>query len=149
MNISSNGTAPQTGAGLGRDKLVDGEKNGRFAGKVVLLASQHPLENAGLACRFAQLGTDVAIIYRSDLVDADQAADQMDTIRAQIEAIGQRCLLLPLGRDDSESPHRLIQQIIAVLGRLDFFISQPTFTQSETESRKLLPPLFKAALQLN
>ncbi len=148
MKLSSNGTAPQTGSTSARNKLTDTEKNGRFTDKVVLLASQQPQENASLAYRFAQLGADVAIVYRSDLVEGVDLDGQITTIQAQVAAAGRRCLLLPISSGEGESPDQLVQQIIARLGRLDFFISQPTFTQSETESRKLLPPLLKAALQL-
>jgi NAD(P)-dependent dehydrogenase (short-subunit alcohol dehydrogenase family) len=121
--------------------------HGRFAGKVVLLTGKQPVENASLALRFAQLGTDVAIVYRADLGDKTAVAQQTADIKAAIKATGRRCLFLPVSVPADQSPAQLVQQIIATFGRLDFFISRPTFAQ--TESGRLLPQiqLAKAAMQ--
>jgi NAD(P)-dependent dehydrogenase (short-subunit alcohol dehydrogenase family) len=120
---------------------------GRFAGKVVLLTGKQPVENASLALRFAQLGTDVALVYRADLCDETAVAQQTADIEAAIQTAGRRCLFLPVGVPAMQSPAQLVQQIVATFGRLDFFISRPTFAQNE--SGRLLPQikLAKAAMQ--
>lgn len=121
--------------------------NGRFTGKVVLLAGKEPVENASLARRFAQLGTDVAIAYRADLCDETAVDRQIADIKAAVEAAGRRGLFLPVRIPAVQSPQQLVQQIITTFGRLDFFISRPTFAQSE--DGRLLPQiqLIKAAMQ--
>lgn len=117
MNGFSNGTAPQ------RDQQQD--QNGRFVGKVVLLVGQQPGENHSLALRFARLGTDVAIIYRVDLVDTAVLGQQVTELKFAIEATGRRCLLLPADADLMQFPRQLVQHIVDRLGRLDFYVSRP------------------------
>jgi hypothetical protein len=120
---------------------------GRFTGKVVLLTGKEPVENASLVRRFAQLGTDVVIAYRADLCDETAVARQITDIKATVEAAGRHCLFLPVRVPAVQSSQQLVQQIVATFGRLDFFISRPTFAQ--TEDGRLLPQiqLIKAAMQ--
>jgi NAD(P)-dependent dehydrogenase (short-subunit alcohol dehydrogenase family) len=156
MKDFSNGTVPQpepsslhANGSSARPDLGHALVGDRFAGKVVLLASEQPGENYSLALRFARRGTDVAIVYRADLCDETAVARQTAHIQTAVEATGQRCLLLPADATMAQSPTVLIQHIVAVLGRLNFFVSRPTFAQPESETGALLPhsQLIKAAMQ--
>jgi NAD(P)-dependent dehydrogenase (short-subunit alcohol dehydrogenase family) len=154
MKGFNNGTALQTEQNSLRAGDMVANPNlaaarGRFAGKVVLLAGKQPGDNASLALRFARMGTDVAIVYRADLCEETAVAKQVKDIQAAIEATDQHCLLLPADATTAQSPTQLIRHIVAVMGRLDFFISRPAFAQAKTAASSFLSEarLIKAAMQ--
>lgn len=96
-------------------------KPDRFTGKVALLVGT-VADNRSLALSLAHRGTDVAIVYETTRADT---AEQVEYMRQDIEATGRRCVLLPAQKVLSQSPRWVVEQVVQLLGRLDFYISRP------------------------
>lgn len=106
----------------------------QLVGKVVLLIGKDTPLLKTLVMQLAQKGANIALFYRK------QSTEALQTLRQQVEALGQRLLLvsekelLPeLGR--TNPANHLIKQITLVLGPLDIFIDL-----SATQENILLSP---------
>jgi 7-alpha-hydroxysteroid dehydrogenase len=70
---------------------------------------------AGIARGFAEAGADVAIVARS--------ADALDRVRADIEALGRNCVVLPMDVTAPDAPKAIAEQALAGLGRLTILVN--------------------------
>jgi len=90
----------------------------QLSNKVILIAGLASERSCHLAIVFAQMGSDIAIVCSRD---AYQAATR---VAEQVEALGQRCLTI-ISNSSGYLAQEVIQQVIAIFGHLDVFISYP------------------------
>lgn len=97
----------------------------RLQGKVTLIINGVSESGRILAKSLAQKGSDIVILYFND---ADTLANQ---IQSQVEAAGQRCLILKGNPESQEMPREAIEKIQNKFGRLDIFISYSPDTAAD------------------
>ncbi|WP_372631040.1 SDR family oxidoreductase [Cohnella sp.] len=84
----------------------------KLTGKVALITGGDSGIGAAAAIAFAKEGADVAISYLDEHEDANRT-------KRRIEELGQRCLLLPGDLRDKRVCAAIVEQTVAVFGRLD------------------------------
>lgn len=95
-----------------------------LGGKVVLVCGVGPDLGRSLAVRSAQAGADVVLAARS--------ADRLDSVAAEIVALGRRALAVPTDVADAESRSALVAAAMAEFGRIDALINS-AFVQPPQE----------------
>lgn len=90
----------------------------QLSNKVILIAGLASERSCHLAVVLAEMGSDIAIVCSRD---AYQAATW---VAEQVEALGQRCLTI-MSNSSGYLAQEVIQQVIAIFGHLDVFISYP------------------------
>ena len=90
----------------------------QLSNKVILIVGLASERSCHLAVVLAEMGSDIAIVYSRD---AYRAATR---VAAQVEALGQRCLTI-MNNSNGYLAQEVIQQVIAIFGHLDVFISYP------------------------
>lgn len=97
-----------------------------LSGKVALIVGGATENGYSLAVAFADRGVDVVLVY------FNSAHEMAVAIKEQVEALGQRCLLIAgeaVGGDvDKAFAREVIAQIISTFGRLDIFINYSAHT---------------------
>ncbi|WP_123040474.1 SDR family oxidoreductase [Cohnella candidum] len=86
--------------------------SGKLAGKVALITGGDSGIGAAAAIAFAKENADVAIAYLDEHEDANRT-------KARIEALGQRCLLMPGDLRDKRQCIAIVEQTVKTFGRLD------------------------------
>lgn len=104
--------------------LVAGET---LANKVAMLFNGSNEDGRSLAVSLASHGADIAIVYPEDHVKHARETKRL------VEAIGRRCLIVPL-REGKSLSRELIRQTTSTLGRLDIFIDSSSSSTEATGS---------------
>ena len=87
----------------------------RLDGDVALITGGGAGIGAGIARGFAEAGADVAIVARS--------AGGLATVKAEIEAMGRRCVAIPMVVTAEGAPMRIVEATLAALGRLTILVN--------------------------
>jgi NAD(P)-dependent dehydrogenase (short-subunit alcohol dehydrogenase family) len=85
--------------------------SGKLNNKVALITGGDSGIGAAVAIAFAKEGADVAISYLDEHEDANRT-------KARIEALGQRCLLLPGDLRDKQQCIRIVEETVSTFGQL-------------------------------
>ncbi|WP_026702741.1 SDR family oxidoreductase [Salibacterium aidingense] len=86
--------------------------SGKLTGKTALITGGDSGIGAAAAIAFAKEGADVAISYLDEQDDAERT-------KRRIEELGQRCLLLPGDVREKQQCVHLVEETVAVFGKLD------------------------------
>ncbi len=92
-----------------------------LAGRVALVTGASRGIGRAIAVRLATDGADVAIVARS--------AEALASTRAEIEALGRRCIVLPLDVADSGQVTDAVKKTVAEAGRLDILVNNAGVTR--------------------
>jgi 7-alpha-hydroxysteroid dehydrogenase len=87
----------------------------RLDGKVALVTGGGAGIGAGIARGFAEAGADVAIVARS--------AAPLAKVKAEVEALGRRCVAIAADVTAAGAPGRIVDEAIDALGGLDILIN--------------------------
>jgi 7-alpha-hydroxysteroid dehydrogenase len=87
----------------------------RLDGKVAVISAGGRGIGARIATAFAEVGADVAIGARS--------ADQLDDVKAQVEALGRRAVVVPGDLSTREGMAQLVDAAVRDLGRIDIVVN--------------------------
>lgn len=112
---------------------LEGEHQ-QLEGTVTLIIYGVSQKGHGLAKKLARQGSDVVIVDRR----ISSRSQLSQSIRQDVEALGQRCLLLGAEETDRAAfPQRAVQKIVETFGRLDAFVSltPPPLPQDEENDR--------------
>lgn len=89
---------------------------GRLQGRVALITGADSGIGRAVAIAFSREGADVALCYLNETADAVDTADL-------IEDEGQTCLRIPADLSVPEECHRIVQQVVRELGRIDILVN--------------------------
>jgi 7-alpha-hydroxysteroid dehydrogenase len=87
----------------------------RLDGKVAVVTGAGRGIGAGCATAFAEAGADVVISART--------AEQLDDVKAQIEALGRRAEAIPADLNDTDNLPTLVDRAVEAFGRLDVVVN--------------------------
>jgi NAD(P)-dependent dehydrogenase (short-subunit alcohol dehydrogenase family) len=90
--------------------------SGKLEGKVALISGGDSGIGRAVAIAYAKEGADVAIVYLDEHADAEET-------RSAVEEIGQRCLTIAGDLRDEPFSRKVVEQVIAELGRLDILVN--------------------------
>jgi|GEM_PF-2901882 len=121
----SNGSANEISI-IPLEAAEEAEDKVDLSGKVALIVGGATENGYSLAIAFADRGVDVVLVY------LNSAHEMAVAIKEQVEARGQRCLLIAGeavdGDVDKTFAREVIAQIISTFGRLDIFINYSSHT---------------------
>lgn len=89
--------------------------DGILAGRVGLITGGGTGIGRGITLALAQSGMDVAI--------ASRKGDHLTPTRAEVEALGRRCLALECDVRDAGRVDAMVAEVVAKLGRLDLLVN--------------------------
>jgi 3-oxoacyl-[acyl-carrier protein] reductase len=89
--------------------------NNRLNGKTALITGASRGIGRAIALRFAQEGADLALAART--------AGDLESLQAEIESLGRRCVVFPRDLRDAEQVRDLAQASQDVLGPLDILVN--------------------------
>lgn len=90
---------------------------GKLTGKAAIITGGDSGIGRAVAHIYAREGADVLINY------LPEEQEDADVIRADIEAMGRRCVLVPGNLMDAKLPAKLVQRALKEFGRLDIVVS--------------------------
>ena len=96
----------------------------RLDGKVAVISAGGRGIGARIATAFAEVGADVAIGARS--------ADQLDEVKAQVEALGRRAVAVPGDLRTREGMAQLVDAAVVELGRIDIVVNNAGGTMPQS-----------------
>jgi NAD(P)-dependent dehydrogenase (short-subunit alcohol dehydrogenase family) len=100
---------------------------GKLEGKVALITGGDSGIGRAVAFLYAREGADIAINY---LPEEESDAQE---VRRSVEALGRRCLCLPLDLVRPQSAAQLVEKTIKEFGRLDVLVSNAAYqTRKDT-----------------
>lgn len=87
----------------------------RLDGEAAIVTGAGAGIGAGVARGFAEAGADVAIVARS--------ADALDRVKGEIEAMGRRCVTVPMDVTADGAPLEIVERARAGLGRVSILVN--------------------------
>lgn len=112
-----------------------------LAGKSLLVTGGNSGIGLAAALRFAREGADIAILSRR--------ADRNEEARAQIEALGARCLAITGDVTVEADVQAAVEAVVATFGGLDFAFNCAGLNQSVTPIEALSLEEFSAQMDVN
>jgi NAD(P)-dependent dehydrogenase (short-subunit alcohol dehydrogenase family) len=116
---------------------------GKLVGKVALITGGDSGIGRAVAVIYAREGADVAIVY------LPQEESDAQAVKQSVEAIGQRCLLLPLDIAKAANGAKAIDRTIAEFGRLDILVSNAAFQAHRPSLDKITDDQWELTFQTN
>ncbi|MBK8004793.1 MAG: SDR family oxidoreductase [Gemmatimonadetes bacterium] len=95
---------------------------GKLEGKVALIAGGDSGIGRSVAVLFAREGADVAVVYLSEDVDAEET-------RRAVEDAGRQCLLIPGDVGNSAFCQDAVARVVKEFGQLDILVNNAAFQQ--------------------
>ncbi len=95
-----------------------------LAGKVAFVTGASSGIGRAAALQLAEAGADVAMNYFS-------LDDEARTTAHEIRDRGRRALLFPVDISNQDAVETMVQQIVAELGRIDYFVSSAVYSDRE------------------
>ncbi|MCX8572050.1 SDR family oxidoreductase [Aminobacter sp. MET-1] len=114
----------------------------KLAGKVALITGGDSGIGRAVAVLFAREGADVAISYLSEHQDAERT-------RQEVEAEGQKCLLLPGNIADRDVSRKAVRETVRELGRLDILVNNAAFQIHSSDFADLTEEHFDTTIKTN
>lgn len=114
----------------------------KLAGKVALITGGDSGIGRSVAVLFAREGADVAISYLSEHNDAAAT-------KAEVEAEGQRCILLPGDVGNREKCQQVVRETMKQLGHLDVLINNAAFQIHASDIADISEEQFAMTLETN
>jgi NAD(P)-dependent dehydrogenase (short-subunit alcohol dehydrogenase family) len=105
----------------------------RLVGKRALITGGDSGIGRATAIAYAKEGADVAIAY----LPAEQA--DAEATKAQVEAAGRTCVLLPTDQRTEEANTELARQAVEALGGVDILVSNAAFQMAHPEGIEAFP----------
>jgi NAD(P)-dependent dehydrogenase (short-subunit alcohol dehydrogenase family) len=98
-----------------------------FTGKVAFITGAARGQGRAVALAFAQAGADVAAFDLGIKIEypayAHAAGDELQTLKAEVEALGSKCIICLGDVRNDEAVTRAVEETIATLGRIDILFN--------------------------
>ncbi|MEO8966908.1 MAG: SDR family NAD(P)-dependent oxidoreductase, partial [Solirubrobacteraceae bacterium] len=111
-----------------------------LAGKVAIVTGASSGLGVAFATGLAEAGADIAICARR--------VEKLDQTRAQVEALGHRCLAVPADVTDPEDCHRVVDEAVQRFGRVDVLINNAGIGTAVPATREA-PDDFRRVIDIN
>ncbi len=98
----------------------------KLKGKVALITGGDSGIGRSVAVLYAKEGADVAISYLDEQGDAEKT-------KKEVEALGQKCLLLPGDLSNEQFCHEIVQKTVDEFGQLDVLVSNAAEQYTEKD----------------
>jgi NAD(P)-dependent dehydrogenase (short-subunit alcohol dehydrogenase family) len=99
--------------------------------KVALVTGGDSGIGRSVAVLFAREGADVAIVF------LPEESEDAEETRAAVEGHGRRCLLLPGDVTSSKECHRLVEETVRQLGRLDILVNNAAYQEHKASLEEI------------
>jgi len=111
-----------------------------LAGKVAIVTGASSGLGVAFATGLAEAGADIAICARR--------ADKLEQTRAQVEALGRRCLAVRADIANPEDCNQVVQETVQQLGRVDVLINNAGIGTAVPATREA-PDDFRRVIDIN
>ncbi|MDQ2895800.1 MAG: glucose 1-dehydrogenase [Actinomycetota bacterium] len=111
-----------------------------LAGKVAIVTGASSGLGVAFATGLAEAGADIAICARR--------VEKLDQTRAQVEALGHRCLAVRADVTDPEDCHRVVDEAVQRFGRVDVLINNAGIGTAVPATREA-PDDFRRVIDIN
>jgi NAD(P)-dependent dehydrogenase (short-subunit alcohol dehydrogenase family) len=116
--------------------------SGKLEGLAALITGGDSGIGRAVAVLFAREGADVAIVYLSETVDAEET-------RRAVEAEGRRCALIMGDVTDPKFCRKAVDETVGAFGRLDILVNNAAFQQHAKSIEELSEEQFDRTLKTN
>ena len=116
--------------------------SGKLAGMTALITGGDSGIGRAVAVLFAREGADVAIVYLSEHVDAQETRDH-------VEAEGQRCLLIPGDVRDPAFCRDAVAKTVKAFGKLSVLVNNAAFQEHADSIEDITEAHFDETLRTN
>ena len=112
----------------------------RLDGKVAVVTGASSGLGAAFATGLAEAGADVAICARR--------TDRLEATRAEVEALGRRCLAVTADVAKPEDCARVVEETVGALGRVDILVNNAGIGTAVPATRET-PEQFRQVIDIN
>ncbi len=116
--------------------------HGRLKGKVAIITGSDSGIGKAIALAYAREGADVLVSYWNEHVDAK------DTLRL-VEEAGQKAVLHAGDISDERVCQEIVEQAMAVFGRIDILVNNAAFQQTYKELSEITPEVLEHTFGTN
>ena len=112
----------------------------RLDGKVAIVTGASSGLGVAFATGLAEAGADIAICARR--------VEKLEQTRAQVEALGRRCIAVPADVADPDDCNRVVAETVEQLGRVDVLINNAGIGTAAPATREA-PDEFRKVIDIN
>ncbi|HXW09279.1 MAG TPA: SDR family oxidoreductase [Steroidobacteraceae bacterium] len=123
-------------------KMREYRAAGRLDGQVALVTGGDSGIGRAVAIAYAKEGADVAIVYLEEHGDARETA-------AEIEKLGRRCVTLAADLSEVDECHRVVDEAMARLGRLDVLVNNAATQVKQDRFEDISPEQLEQTFRTN